>query len=178
MRLREFITHAMTEYVGRSGSVLPAAAGLVLAASVGAFATDREDCATISNPDQSIAACARVIADDVETAANRAVAYENRGNANYSKKDYDRAIADYNEAIRLDPKYPAVFNDRGLAYSVKGDYDRAIADYSEAIRLDPKYAAFFNNRGLAYSEKGDKDRAIADYNEAIRLDPNLTTPTR
>ena len=92
-----------------------------------------------------------------------------------AKGEYDRAIADYTEAIRLDPKHAAAFNNRGLAWTAKGEHDRAIADYTEAIRLDPKHAAAFYNRGNAWSAKGEYDRAIADYTEAIRLDPNYAT---
>jgi tetratricopeptide (TPR) repeat protein len=83
----------------------------------------------------------------------------------------DRAIADYSEAIRLDPKYVNAYYARAFVYHAKGDYDRAITDFNEALRLDPKYALAYYNRGLAYHDKGDYDRAIADYNEAIRLDP-------
>ena len=83
----------------------------------------------------------------------------------------DRAIVDYNEAIRLDPKFAQAYSSRGLAYYQKGDLDRAIADYGEAIRLDPKYAYAYNNRGNAYYHKHDENRAIVDYSEAIRLDP-------
>ncbi len=56
-----------------------------------------------------------------------------------AKNNHDRAIADFNEAIRLNPKYTFAFNNRGNAYDAKNDHDRAIADYTEAIRLDPKY---------------------------------------
>src|SRR5215468_3408886 len=105
MRLRDFITHAINEGFGRTRIKLLAAAGLVLTTSISVVAAgEKEDCGATGNPDQSIAACARVIADDSETAANRAVAYKNRGNAYYNKKDYDRAIADYSEAIKLDPR--------------------------------------------------------------------------
>lgn len=91
----------------------------------------------------------------------------------YERKDsHDRAIADFSEAIRLDPTYAIAFRGRGIAYGNKGDYDRAIADFTEAIRLDPKLATAFSNRGLAYEKKRSYDRAIADFNEAIRLNPN------
>ena len=69
------------------------------------------------------------------------------------KGENDRAIADYTEAIRLDPKNANAYSNRGYAYSDKGDTDRAIADFTEAIRLDPKFAIAYNNRGLAYGEK-------------------------
>jgi tetratricopeptide (TPR) repeat protein len=94
-----------------------------------------------------------------------------RGVAYYFKKDYQAAIKDYDEAIRLDPKKSRAYTNRGAAYKGLGRNDRAIADESEAIRLDPLYPEYYDNRGLSYAENGDYDRAIADYNEAIRLAP-------
>ena len=88
-----------------------------------------------------------------------------------TRANYDKAIADYTEAIRLDPKFAEAYYNRGVAYENKGEYDKAIADYTEAIRLDPKYAEAYNSRGFAYGNKGEHDKAIADYTEAIRLDP-------
>ena len=66
------------------------------------------------------------------------MAYDNRGHAWYAKGEYDKAIADYDEAIRLDPKYAMAYNNRGLAWYAKQEYDKAIADYDKAIDLDPK----------------------------------------
>ena len=95
-----------------------------------------------------------------------------RGYAYDRLNDYEQAIVDFTEAIRLDPKYAVAYNGRGNACAELGDYERAIADYTEAIRLDPDYAVAYNNRGYAYDELGDYERAIADYTEAIRLDPD------
>ncbi len=162
----------------RSSIVLLIAATLFFASSVGAFAaSDREDCAAdAASPDQKIASCSHVIADDGEDAATRAHAYGSRGAAYYGNGDYDRAIADFTEAMKLDPStVPAYFapayGRRGLAYAEKRDYDHAIADYGEAIRLDPNSAPAYNGRGLAYFREGDLDRAIADYNEAVKRNP-------
>jgi tetratricopeptide (TPR) repeat protein len=102
---------------------------------------------------------------------HRGWVYNIRGLAYDSKGGHNRAIADYDEAIRLDPKNAKAYYNRGASYYDKGELDRAITDYGEAIRLDPKHADTYVNRGLAYDRKGEHDRAIADYDEAIRLGP-------
>src|SRR6516164_1826852 len=94
-----------------------------------------------------------------------------QGNTDSNAGDYDKAIANYNDAIKLDPKNIVGFIGRGDAYTNKGDYDRALASYSEAIRLDPKSALALSDRGVAYAFKREYDKALADHNEAIRLDP-------
>ena len=81
------------------------------------------------------------------------LAYNNRGVAYTAKGDNDRAIADYNEAIRLDPKSRESLLNRGVAYRRQGRCDRAIADYNEAIRLDPKTPKAYNNRGARTSTR-------------------------
>jgi tetratricopeptide (TPR) repeat protein len=85
---------------------------------------------------------------------------------------YDRAIADFTEALRLDGNNAVIYLNRGEAYAQKADYDKAIADFTQAIRHNPNYARAYISRGLAYNYKGDPDRAIADYNQAIKVDPN------
>src|ERR1700722_10271700 len=140
----------------------------LLALAAPAAADDQTTCR--AGGDDGIAACSRLIFANPSNASaffSRCFAYNNKG-------DYDRAITDMNEAIRLDPENAVAFSNRGLAYAGRGDNDRAIADYNEAIRLDAKSAAAFANHGNAYRDKRDYDRAIADYSEAIRLDPKLT----
>ena len=86
-------------------------------------------------------------------------------------KDYDLAIAECTEAIRLDPNNAWGYCLRGDAHLGKGDYNSAIADYTQAIQLEPNQARAYFGRGEAYLSKRDYDSAIADYTEAIRLDP-------
>ena len=97
--------------------------------------------------------------------------YYRRGDAYLKKKRYDLAIADYSQAIKLDPKYIDAYLYRGLAYNAKGQYDLAIADYSKVIKSDPKNMVAYARRGDAYYNKKQYDQAIADYNQAIKLDP-------
>ncbi len=85
--------------------------------------------------------------------------------------DFDGKIADYTEAIRLNPQFARAYGNRGNTRFDKGDVDGAITDYNEIMRLDPHYALAFHHRGFARQAKGDLDGAIEDYNEAIRLDP-------
>ena len=100
-----------------------------------------------------------------------AEAYNGRGNAYRDKGDPDDAIADFAQAIAIDPKFVFAYNNRGLVYLDKHDFDDAIADFDRAITLDPKYLHAYDNRGDAYRGKGDLDAAIADYTQAITLDP-------
>jgi tetratricopeptide (TPR) repeat protein len=118
-----------------------------------------------------VAGCAETQRPSLEPESHfeRALAYHGNG-------QYDRAISDYNKAIRIDPRHAAAYYHRGHAYADKGqyDYDRAISDFSKAIKINPKYATAYYNRGLAYAQaKGEYDRAISDYSKAIELSPKL-----
>ena len=99
-------------------------------------AADFETCENASG-EAAIVACTRAISSGRYNGHDLAVLYSNRGVEYSAKGDHENAIADYNEAIRLDPKIAEAYNNRGNAWRNKGDYDRAIADYNEAIRLDP-----------------------------------------
>ncbi len=123
------------------------------------------------HPDIRIISCTRNIESGRFTGQNLAVAFTNRGLAYKRKGQWDRAIADYDEAIRLKPDFVFAFTNRGNAYYYKGQFDRAIADFSNAIRLNPGLAEAFGNRGNVYRKKGQFDRAIKDYNKAIGLNP-------
>jgi tetratricopeptide (TPR) repeat protein len=124
-----------------------------------------------ASPDDQIAGCTAVIRSGIPNDKELAALFNYRGVAYKAKGDLDHAIADYTEAIRLDPNYAPAYNSRGIAYKAKGDVDMAIADYDQAIRLNPNSAPAFNNRGYAYFAKSSYDRAVTDFDEAVKLDP-------
>jgi tetratricopeptide (TPR) repeat protein len=87
--------------------------------------------------------------------------------------DLNRALAEYNEAIRLDPNSAAVFADRGLVYETAGDYAHAVPDFEQATKLAPGIVDFWNSRCWARALDGKElQQALADCNEALRLGPD------
>ena len=131
----------------------------------------------------SIEACTKALNDTKEPAKNRAKGFNVRGLSYFSRYEFDQAIADYSQAIALDPGLTAAYSNRASAYYDRGqysgsqeDFNLAIADYSAAIRLNPAEASVYSERGSAYRTSGDNDKALADFNEAIYRDPTDENP--
>jgi tetratricopeptide (TPR) repeat protein len=109
----------------------------------------------------------------LQVTKNNFFAHNQRG-ADYDKLgQYQLAIEDYNEAIRLKPDLAETYNRRGNVYDKLGQYQLSIKDYNEAIRLKPDLVGAYNNRGNVYDKLGQYQLAIEDYKEAIRLKPDL-----
>jgi len=154
----------------------------VLAAIAGpAWSASREaheDC-DADDPDRNIVGCTRIIEDADEGNIMRGAAYVARGLAWQKKGDGDKALADYNDAIRVNPKDALAYNDRGMLWRERGEPDRAIADFTTAIAIDPiphsaeAYSGrghagvarpnvnIYENRALTLLDKSDLDGAIA-----------------
>ncbi len=124
------------------------------------------------NPDRCIEGCTSLIQSGQEPNNNLSIAFNNRGLALGLRGDFDQAIRDFDQALKLNPSYAEAFRNRGEAYRLKGLYDLAIQNFDQALRLDPIHARAFNGRGNVYESKGDIHRAIRDYGQAIRLNPN------
>lgn len=109
----------------------------------------------------------------IELDPKQALAFNNRGFAYYTKKNYDLALKDYDQAIALNPNFALAYNNRGDAYFQRKEYDRAQADYNKAIVLKTDYYLAYHNRGLTYYEQKNYDQAINDFNKAISLKANF-----
>ena len=98
--------------------------------------------------------------------------YFRRGNDKTRMENYQGAIADYTQGIRLKPNDAFAYVVRGNAKVQLGQYFAAIADCDTAIRLKPNDAFAYFLRGRAKVQLGQYFAAIADYDTAIRLKPD------
>jgi lipoprotein NlpI len=151
------------------------AALLLLGAATAAAAQgkpDEELCASVTNnPDLAIQHCTRAIDSKRFSGMPLARLHYNRGLEHAAKGRADSAIADYDAAIRLDPRYGDAYLARGNAWGLKNDSGRAIADFDAALNVNPKDRVALGSRAFEWTAKGDYARAIADQDAVIRLDP-------
>ena len=159
--------------LAQSGLALIIAASLGHAPALAQTAQDWAKCLSqdLSFPDLPIQGCTAVIQTGRELIDRLAAAYNNRGVAYRLKAQYDDAIKDFDEALRLRPTFANAFNNRAVAYRNQGDLDHALEDYNAAIHLKPDYIPAFYNRGLVLMDKGEYDRAIDDFAVVLRADP-------
>ncbi len=103
------------------------------------------------------------------------VTYTNRGVALLQAGETQAALADYESAIKLNPKFCQAHNNRGSLLSDLGHYDEAIREFDKAIEFDPYYADAYDNRANALARKGEPEKALTDYARSLKLDS--TKPT-
>lgn len=112
-----------------------------------------------------------ILWDDVITKyQTSALAYLSRGIAYLDEKNYEKAISDFDIALKLQPGYGDVFFSRGIAFMNLLRLEQALDDFDIAINKDPKKADGYHNRGNVYLLMKKYDKAILDFNKAIELD--------
>jgi tetratricopeptide (TPR) repeat protein len=116
-------------------------------------------------------------AESLSRSPQNALDYVARGKAFAEKHDYDRAISDFSQAIKLDSNLATAFYNRGgVLYNNKRDAKAGLSDLFEAFRLDPQFG------GSDYFANGDNDRKIADNlaitSDAIAGNPDFENPYR
>ena len=106
--------------------------------------------AAADDDDRIVTVCGALADNDKTLRADRVKALVARGAAYGRKELIDRAIGDYDVALRLDPTLADVFNSRGELWRRKGDLPRALADFGAAIRVHPRHEmARANYKSLA-----------------------------
>jgi tetratricopeptide (TPR) repeat protein len=128
--------------------------------------------AGLAPPDQVIALCTKQIKSGKLRGEDLAWAYSSRADANSKKSNFELAIADYGEAIKLRPEYAGHLISRALVYLRKKDFKLSLDDYSAAIKIEPNNSNYVYYRAGTYMAADDFRNAIADYTEALRLKPD------
>jgi len=127
--------------------------------------------------DEMITACTTLVALPQLDTRQRSLAYSYRASGYQLKNELDRALADANEAIRLDPKVPVYFVDRSNSYVNLKQFDLAIRDLDEALRLDPKDDInAISNRCNVFTLKGEFDAALSDCQKGMQMHPGEAYP--
>ncbi|BBM82845.1 tetratricopeptide repeat protein [Candidatus Uabimicrobium amorphum] len=102
---------------------------------------------------------------------NNSIAYVDRGNIYFNLGKHQKALHDYNEAIRIEDRNFFAYNSRGLYYSEFYQYGQALADYNKAISIEPNYYEVYINRGNLYHRQRKPQKAIEDFNKACMIEP-------
>jgi len=117
---------------------------------------------------------------DHKYAPNLAAVYQQRAYAAATNQQFQDAISDYGEAIKISPEDPRIYEQRAAAEmklndmdaEIKlNDMDKALADYSEAIKLKPNEVKYYSYRSYIYEVKGDIQNSMADTDKVLKLDP-------
>jgi tetratricopeptide (TPR) repeat protein len=115
----------------------------------------------------ALSRCEKAIAQD----AGNAWAYFERAEVYRLLGEPDGALADCDQALRLQPALHQALGTRAWARSQKGDHAGALADVEQALRCNPRYGWAYATRAEVQRARGQLDAAIADCTEAIRLEP-------
>lgn len=126
------------------------------------FERRREQCFNTMNtfsPEESIRGCSDLISMRSITGNGRAQAYKLRGDRYRELRDWDRALADYNQVIRMRGDHPGAYYRRGEVYLAQGEYARAMEDANAVVRIAPDTPGGY--------------RVRCDVRVAQNIEPNL-----
>ncbi len=103
---------------------------------------------------------------------NASLPFWNRGNAYRDLGQYDIALKDYSDAIRLEPNKTGLYNSRGKLYFTQGKFDQASQDYLKAIAIDSTDSELFVNLAASQASVNNIQGAIHSLKKAIQCDSN------
>ena len=167
MRLKLMIAAAATALVAETASAQVFVIGQGLGGDC--YQKTKNRYSSFRDADQT---CTRALREQAMTRGNRAATYVNRGVLRMRAGKYDQALADYNDAIGLEPELGAAYLNKGAALIYQKDFQGAIAPLDRAIALESAdlFAAHYN-RAIARENTGDVPGAYADFQKSLALKP-------
>ena len=122
--------------------------------------------------DKAVELLRKATAMDKKYSDELSAVYQRRGYADASQQNYQDAISEYSEALKLTPQDVRIYEQRAAVEMKINDYDKALADYSEIIKLKPNEIRYYNYRAYIYELKNDSTNSMTDTEKVLKLDPN------
>lgn len=122
--------------------------------------------------DKAVDLLRKAAALDHKYARDLAAVYQQRGYAAATNQQFEDAINDYAEAIKITPEDARIYEQRAAVEMKLNDNDKALADYSEAIKLKPNEVRYYLYRSYIYETKNDLKNSMADAEKVLKLDAN------
>lgn len=134
-------------------------------------------------PHRVIQACTEALDKNILEDPERSFVFVGRADAYFALGDRQRALADYDAAIKSAPLLPAnerflLFGPRADDYLALGNKQRALDDYNAAIKSAPDNAALYYNRGIVFIAQADYAAALQDFDTALKLDSKFVPALR
>lgn len=158
--------------MGASRILITLMLSLFVCATARAYSdVDAKDCSSYgTDPDLRIEACNRILADAGIPVSVRAAVHIKRGEAYIMKRDYARALPEYEQGIRLNPGNWEGYNRRGVLLGKMGQYDRSFKDYDKATELNPTHPWPWINRCQGNIKLNRVAEATVQCNKLLQLD--------
>ncbi len=102
---------------------------------------------------------------------NKAAEFYNRGVEQAQSGEMEKAIVNFEEAIKLHPEYSEAWLGKGAALCSRGKYEEGISCFDKALEINPEYAVALKAKGLAFYEKKKYDEAIICFDKAMKINP-------
>lgn len=88
-------------------------------------------------------------------------------------KEYEAAVASYDQALKIQPDKDEAWNNRGITLEKLGRLEEAIASYDQALKIKPDDHEAWYNRGVALRKLGQLEEAISSYDQALKIKPDF-----
>jgi tetratricopeptide (TPR) repeat protein len=114
----------------------------------------------------------KLFGHSIAVTENNFIMHDSFGGALFEKGQLDESIAQFREALRINPEYSNAKRNIGIVLLKQGKIDESIKVLTEVVNSKGNRPKAHNYLGLAYAEKGELDTAIQHYKKAIRLKPD------
>lgn len=107
--------------------------------------------------------------DDVKKNSELAKSHFDKGVNLWMKRQYDGALKEFDETLKLSPASAESYNNKGFIYFDKGDFDKAADAQKKALEINPKLANAYYGLAQSLEMKGDKPSAIGNYRTFMQM---------